>query len=539
MSNQTIQVLDVRNIPESMRITCVTLQGLVNRKKPKLYLLWSRWSSGAHANYRPESELHWLQVYKREYGLSFKLISPSDSISSVRTFSEFDRAQACALDVISKFASEVDGYIIYDPQLRDTINVATTMAGIENAIVTSPVHIETLNGFGLREIEDLRGRWENKIDAYRWAFNNLWQKCNHKLLASMEVAAPHLPFNCHHVRDYLVAHKVFTYDLSNNPRDKEEVALIDEIQSAAEPLSVVLGWRTSKDSPTYYVARNAMHGHTTLCCLSSPNLSFHSHIKAKTKVFKQKHKHIDPSQVTVEPKVYVTFLLSDGDAMHMMLSFQNDRWNDPNRGKALFAWGIEPLTLDFAPAVLEYYYKTLTENDYLVAALGLGYTYVGKMPKEIVGNYYDLLKNYMDKLDLKVLWAIDRDPFHSPPLNTPGHLKEVMTEHESKLREFILGVLAGFAQPPETPIIWAGDIPIVVCKLSSRTIYQTYRDIQKLADTFKERPLFLFVIVSCNDSGVSEVKAVTELLNPAKYKVVLPDEFLIAVALSRKAYQKT
>jgi len=74
MSNQTIQVLDVRYIPENMRIICVTLQGLVNRKKPKLYLLWARWGPDAHANYRPESELHWLQVYKKEYGLSFKII---------------------------------------------------------------------------------------------------------------------------------------------------------------------------------------------------------------------------------------------------------------------------------------------------------------------------------------------------------------------------------------------------------------------------------------------------------------------------------
>jgi len=519
MSKQPIYVLDTRNLSENMKITCVTLQGLVNRKEPKLYLLWygqSRESFGVErvvVSPAPDCDTQWLQYYKEEHGLEHEPINSP-------------------IDAISKFASEVDGYIVYDPNFRDTINVATTMAGVKNAIVASPEHVEVLTSLGLRPMEDLRGRWQNKLDAYRWAFKEFWPECSHKLLGSVEIDPR--GFNRHHIRDYLVAHKVFTYDLSNNPRDKEEIALIDEIQSAAEPLSMVLGWRTSRDGPTYYVARNAIHGNTAICCLASPNLSFHFHIKAKTKVFKQKHKHIDPNQVRVEPKVYVTFMLTDGDSMHMMLSFQGDRWNDPNRGKVPFAWGILPLLLDFAPAVLEYYYKTLTENDYLVTALGLGYTYLGLMPKEATINYYELLRKYVDKLDLKVLWAIDRDPFHKPFLDDPGHLQEVMKEHRSRLPNLI-GVIEGFLQPPKIPILWAEDIPIVVCKVASHDVYQTYRDIRKMAEAFKERPLFLFVAVGNYISGVSEVKAVAELLDPAEYKVVLPDEFLIAVRKAKEA----
>ena len=39
-------------------------------------------------------------------------------------------------------------------------------------------------------------------------------------------------------------------------------------------------------------------------------------------------------------------------------------WFDKARGKVPVNWGFQPRMVDVAPAMAEYYYKTMTENDY-------------------------------------------------------------------------------------------------------------------------------------------------------------------------------
>lgn len=41
-------------------------------------------------------------------------------------------------NIFAAYKQEVKGIIVYDPQVPDTINVATTLAGLKDAVVASP-----------------------------------------------------------------------------------------------------------------------------------------------------------------------------------------------------------------------------------------------------------------------------------------------------------------------------------------------------------------------------------------------------------------
>lgn len=100
-----LDVADVYQIPGDIRLLLATLQGVVNRTEPRIYLLENQ----------EEGKLTWLNDLQVPYTLH------DDYWKLVR-----------------KYKNEITGMIIYDPKLPDSINVATTLAGMKDAVVASP-----------------------------------------------------------------------------------------------------------------------------------------------------------------------------------------------------------------------------------------------------------------------------------------------------------------------------------------------------------------------------------------------------------------
>ncbi|GJM74980.1 hypothetical protein HMSSN036_71960 [Paenibacillus macerans] len=92
-------------IPGDIRLLLATLQGVVNRTELRIYLLENQ----------EEGKLTWLNDLQVPYTLH------DDYWNLVR-----------------KYKNEVKGMIIYDPKVPDSINVATTLAGIKDAVVAQP-----------------------------------------------------------------------------------------------------------------------------------------------------------------------------------------------------------------------------------------------------------------------------------------------------------------------------------------------------------------------------------------------------------------
>src|SRR4051812_23749158 len=95
---------NAQSYDEALAVAC--LQGIINRDSPQLYVLSKK-------NNRPR---YWIDILTREN----------------RWLAERKLTPLADLEAVTKLAGDkVKGAIIWDPDVPATINVATTMAGLE------------------------------------------------------------------------------------------------------------------------------------------------------------------------------------------------------------------------------------------------------------------------------------------------------------------------------------------------------------------------------------------------------------------------
>ena len=151
-----LDVADLTSLSGDERLLLGTLQGLVNRSRPRVYLIGDDAING-------EGRDTWL----RDLGVPY---------------TEHDDPWA----LVAKYRGVVRGSIVYDPEVPDSINVATTLAGLENAVVASPALAELLGErYQIDVLEDLRGTFADRIGAYEWQLEHLWPRTTHRMLVGL------------------------------------------------------------------------------------------------------------------------------------------------------------------------------------------------------------------------------------------------------------------------------------------------------------------------------------------------------------------
>jgi GxGYxYP putative glycoside hydrolase C-terminal domain/GxGYxYP_N second domain/GxGYxYP third domain/GxGYxYP_N 1st domain len=149
------EYLDAGNIASltgDQQLLLTTLQGIVNRSQSRLY-----WFQGFDG-----TDQAWLQTFNIPNSVT------SDPMS-----------------LIDKYRGEVKGAIIHDPNLPHTINVATSLAGIMDAVVASA---DLATQYNLPIVMDLRSRFASTLDAYNWVLENYWSQLTHRMLAGISPA---------------------------------------------------------------------------------------------------------------------------------------------------------------------------------------------------------------------------------------------------------------------------------------------------------------------------------------------------------------
>ncbi|WP_392674635.1 GxGYxYP domain-containing protein [Streptomyces sp. LN785] len=147
-----LDVADVGDLPGGDQILLTTLQGVVNRHRPELYFTFSG----------GEADARWLT------GIDVPKTHHADP-----------------MDLLAAYRKRVRGAIVPDPDVPSSINVATTLAGLEDAVVADEARAKA---HGLPVVEDLRGRFGDSpdpVDVYRWQFNHLYPRCTRRLLAGL------------------------------------------------------------------------------------------------------------------------------------------------------------------------------------------------------------------------------------------------------------------------------------------------------------------------------------------------------------------
>ena len=374
---------DLQKERPDMRLLIYSLQGLVNRTQPRLYCLSSPLDS------------QWLK-HMQDRGW----VKGTESVSQPQS-------------LIERFRDSLKGVVITDADLPATKNIATMIASLEDGVVASPRLAKQLS---LPVLTDLRGRWKTSTEAYQWAFDNLWAKLNHHVIACLW--PEHLA-----LRDYLVENKVFIFWMSG-PLDGArkyaspdgEARLMEQLLAKMPANIPVMGYPwAGKDvgiGEGPGVTLFAEFGKYLVGSIDCSNLSVHSGI-----VVPDLRQAPAPPPPALQPdKVYLSFVISDGDNLPVLtISNFPQLWADKTRGQFPIGWTLSPSASLLLPDVVDYYYRSATPNDYFLGAVsGVGYTYpdsYGKRFREpdrqkVYDEFLDQTATYMKRSDLKGLWIM-------------------------------------------------------------------------------------------------------------------------------------
>ena len=376
-------VFDLQTQPYDWRMLLLCLQGLVNRERPSLYAILD------------ETDRQWLDWMKQ------------------RGWVEGEETVVDPTRLVARYREKIKGAVIYDPRLASTKNVAMMIASVRDAVVVSPRLAREL---GLPVLEDLRGRWKTHSEAYRWASDTLWSQLNSYVMACL------YPENADGLRDYLYQQRIFTFWITGpidgalpggNPTAEAQV--MEGVLAKAPANIPVMGFPWAGEDVGIGegagVRLFAQYGKFLVGTVGVGNLSVHSGYSVP--LFKQR-----PSPVPVlrPDKIYVTWLMSDGDNLPV-LSRGNfpQLWRDKARGRVPIAWSLSPCAAMMIPAVVDYYFETASENDAFVGAVsGVGYTYPDNYAQQfdvdartrLFSEFIGLTRDTLPRSDLKQIWLM-------------------------------------------------------------------------------------------------------------------------------------
>ncbi|RCW47978.1 GxGYxYP domain-containing protein [Paenibacillus prosopidis] len=627
-----LDAADIYDAPGDIKLLLATLQGIVNRAEPRIYLLENQ----------EEGKLTWLNDLKVPYNL----------------YEDY-------WDIVKKYKKEVKGIIVYDPKVADSVNVATTLAGLEDAVVASPALAAQLKAspFNLKVLEDLQGKFKDRLDAYTWQYENLWKKTTNRMLIGLspdtsikmppglpesfktiaeeltqerdgnnkktyeldlsgflgkesvylrfddafpqdgwgpavhevtvkadgQTIAQFIPgtpeeeaflydrqssqvssgqgghrfadngryfvykftppagtkqltasvfmWNQYKVsagniqplsseqkepygylRDYAVANKAMVFWLDSNV--PEQKALFEKILSDVKPGTPYLGW-FSNDVEGEFSSVEITSNHSVYVLAADwfSNLTVFSGTKAKPVEAKT------PEAPKLENKIYVTYTFSEGDNFQYNQHRMRILWDDPARGKVPINWTSSPLLYDGAPAMLNYYQETATENDLIIAGpSGAGYFYPEAWPDATFSDFLKQSYKYLKKTGMTIPYVLNRVNSENVPLSES---KAAAYENDYKAS----GLFLSWENHHGVEIV-NGSLP-----LSTIQGISTAQDGKNVLDEVKanwdgKSPLFVSLGLLAWSMTPSDVVAVTESLGP-EYQAVRADHYF---SLIREAH---
>ena len=363
-----------------MRVLLSSLQGIVNSVKPEIYLLYAReWldSESLSPNHSIFSEEAWLYWLDERYNVTHEQVDSAN-------------------ELLDRFANRASGLIVWDPEQPQTLNMATMYAAQLNGLIAAPELLDILADYNLPIIEDLRDRWPDTVSMYRYALDELWPDCSDAVIAFQH--APNAT-----LRDYLISHKIFTFELNLYIHDEFE--LLEEVLGKTPQNIPILGWPVEELKGTSTFSR---FGKFLLASDGCINLSVHSGIEPS--VYTQPEQVVfDPENpLPVENVVYAAFMYTDGDAIGYFTGVHKLNWDDEERGSLPLGYEFPSIALDLVPDIAEYYYSTRTENDLMVGPVsGIGYFYPNMYPD--LEAHLKLAAPFFRETDLRYLWVLNND----------------------------------------------------------------------------------------------------------------------------------
>lgn len=487
-----------------------SLQGLINREEPQLYLM-----TGDPMD--PSAKLvfhehHWLDWYQTTYQIPVEHLNDPEA-------------------VLARFRHLVSGYVLYDTEtVIQTQNLAITRCGLDATLPVSPGQEAVMIRQGLTCVDDLHGRFANDWDAAEWAIDNLWPRCNKRMVANFCIHRPEWYAMSHELEDYVVANRVLVLDLPRSRVFRRSIHLFRRMMETAEAPGVQLNWHCIWDQEKEYIAEAAACGFFSLCSIRSPNMTVHAGIGDPSRSYQQPLP--PPDQCVAEPgKVYVCLYNSDGDATWAMQNLHSDNWLNPDRGSFPFGWGFLPLMVKMMPGILQYYQETRLPHDcFWGPSSGAGYTYSWLWPDDLVEGYLRGSRQLLDQSGQNgcnmVNWFL-RDWWREVE-------DDRAVAREQELFAAGPGLVCGLGGSPYARSYPFGAIP----KLHSVHIANVGRDnigdIIRLSQECPTRPAFYFLFAQIAPGIFHQLESeMTQLKDHPEIEILSMDQFFLTLQNAR------
>jgi hypothetical protein len=417
-------------------IFLTTLQGVVNRDRPQLYLLHDHPRQDT-----PGVDTFWLEKY-RQAGQPYGWLAETEIV------------QLDSLDeVLDTFAGQLEGLVMWDLAVPATLNVATTIAGVDNLAVLragSDLEAEITTQLPVKQSlvglfkpgavtlpgSDTPASGSPKTDAYLWAKENYLDtgRVNPIFLAYILDGWPAAQYTQNRMthggvyaleRDYVVQQRGFAFDLSPWA---DELPLDDPIQplgadaatfkAIVEAAAAQAGgnggqlikvWGFIPWYEKYSAEVGGQHppiqgewqstwlfseygtylqgGGGDVYGLAMANVSVHKFGPRPTprnqpsppdEAALVEQGYLTPDGEVATDRTLVMFYAGDYDLAHpaqvLLANYATSPWFDPRRGQIPLAWGLNPGLVEDIPGIITYLYATQTEQDYFVGSnSGAGY----------------------------------------------------------------------------------------------------------------------------------------------------------------------
>lgn len=511
---QALTVYDIRGASTETKISVTTFVGLINRPQPRVYLLIN------------DDDVFWLNIV-------FNVVPHTTAASSNDT----------VLDaLLDSYDNCLQGMVIYDPGLLDTINIATTIAGQREALVVAPVQAQRLQTTRhYKVLEDLRTyHWKSRIQAYDWARKHLLSGSSSRLVAGLD------PTNASGLRSFLTATRTFVYWL--DARDivpdftdglHNERGLMKQILGSFPQGAVHLGWFKNESSG---VSLTSEAGIPVLASDHYFNLEVWTSLQQGSI---PTPKSTPPTIPQIDSsKVYVSFTISDGDNIQFSQHHMRRLWNDPARGSIPIGWTISPVLGQDIPALAAYYMHTASPNDELVAGpSGAGYMFPSQWPDERLSAFLQQTGQLMQQMGITTLELLDADFFQRTGIPlvvyiggtamsvTSARLQE---QFAGALRPYgLVGILHGAGKRTTRWSFSSESVPIYRNLGLARSVRHTLNLIKRATAAHAERPLFLNLYILAWTMHPFMLKQVVQQLDNT-YEFVTPGVLLSMLAQTNR-----
>ena len=528
---EKLTIYNLRGASMEVLLSAATMAGLINRPQPQVYLIFN------------DDDDFWLKEIPGSITRKTAPTSDNDLLEGM----------------LKAFPDYAKGMVIYDPDFKDSINIATTIAGQNDCIIVSPAQAGRQN---LPVHTDLRSQhWDNRSQAYDWARQHLLNGASSYAVAGLDPNST--DGRVAGLRSFLVANRIFVYWLDS--RSSEQSLLMEQIYKTFPPLAVHLGWFIDESSGVKLTSKASM---PVLATDFFSNLEVWTSVPATTSMAQPKHDV--PAITTDSSRVYLSFTISDGDNLQYIQHRMLGRWQESaHDGSFPLGWTISPVLSQAAPVMAAYYAHTAKPTDELIAGpSGAGYMFPSEWSQQQLPAFLQLTGQLMRSMNLTTLEVLDMGDEKTGGLpileilnqaaltlvnlvattslfeavkqailitvsNLQGRRNSQLFSNPDLQARFtqalssigLSGILsgAGFQLPVLT--FSPDGLPVYYNLGLADTIQSTIALVKNATMIMKQRPLFLNVYILTWSMGPSDIKqAIQQLGN--EYEVVTPGTLL-------------